>query len=309
MAEDDQNNKGIQWCVAHRVEYCANTDESVTDVLSNMLTGFLNDIILKAIGERIADLITAIIMSIIRGFDELKEESVVLPITGLIPEVGAAIWGDAFEPFYIAFKTVLDPPARQSVTEKIRWWVNLALSQIVPHVSKFIEDELKKGDITKALASTEPWPFKGLDPWGAKGLESFLIDFWKWNVNIRVDAIRLIFGLSEVRKGFVSREESVLNPLYERLSMVRVKDCPADFKSECVAHVCLENERVQNKKCVPCPTGLFRPAGDPASGADTSCASITCGANQHVDSNRCVDCAWDEACRGRQSRQRRHGVR
>ena len=112
---------------------------------------------------------------------------------------------------------------------------------------------------------------------------------------LRVDAIRLGFGLGELRKTFVEGcEETVLNPLYERLSVGRVADCPADFKSECVAHVCLENERVQNKKCVPCPTGLFRPAGDPASGADTSCASITCGANQHVDSNRCVDCAWDK---------------
>jgi len=59
----------------------------------------------------------------------------------------------------------------------------------------------------------------------------------------------------------------------------------------CSATVCTENQYVSNHACVDCAPGSTRPAGDPASGADTTCTAIACAANQYVASHACVDCA------------------
>ena len=161
MIEDDQKNVGNKWCLAKRVDYCANTDESVANVFSNQLTSYLNTLVLQKVVETVTDIITSVIFTLIRGADEAKEEAVVEPLCGLIPWAGTAVCGLIFEPLYVAFKTVLDPPARIAAKAKIREKVAFVFSQIMPHILKLIEDELEKGDtgavLIRAVAVQGHW--------------------------------------------------------------------------------------------------------------------------------------------------------
>jgi hypothetical protein len=54
--------------------------------------------------------------------------------------------------------------------------------------------------------------------------------------------------------------------------------------------LCLENEYVLEHLCEPCPAGTTNPAGDDASGEDTTCDATLCDADQYVLSNVCEAC-------------------
>ena len=69
-------------------------------------------------------------------------------------------------------------------------------------------------------------------------------------------------------------------------------DCPPTFR--CVMGACEspcnEDERVEDRACVPCAPGLSNEAGDQESGEDTSCDPILCEENEHVVDNMCIPC-------------------
>ena len=53
---------------------------------------------------------------------------------------------------------------------------------------------------------------------------------------------------------------------------------------------CSENQHVQGNKCVSCPPGTQRPAGDPSHEADTTCEPTLCLENFHVLNHKCEPC-------------------
>ena len=59
----------------------------------------------------------------------------------------------------------------------------------------------------------------------------------------------------------------------------------------CTVTVCGVNEHVVSNACVACRGGIFRAAGDAATGADTTCG---CATGEHVSSGACVACASGE---------------
>eukprot|EP01060_Flectonema_neradi_P000985 TRINITY_DN10584_c0_g1_i3.p1 TRINITY_DN10584_c0_g1~~TRINITY_DN10584_c0_g1_i3.p1 ORF type:complete len:5406 (+),score=909.69 TRINITY_DN10584_c0_g1_i3:2367-16220(+) len=85
----------------------------------------------------------------------------------------------------------------------------------------------------------------------------------------------------------VEQNEDVLSPDF-------ISVCPPGTHStgrgECVKTSCKENFHVVSHKCVACPKGSYRKAGDIAAGMDTECIEIRCAARQRVKDHECVPC-------------------
>eukprot|EP00949_MAST-11_sp_MAST-11-sp1_P003347 g3347.t1 len=58
----------------------------------------------------------------------------------------------------------------------------------------------------------------------------------------------------------------------------------------CASVQCSINEKVKNHKCIPCEAGAINAAGNNATGADTSCDPILCVANEKVENHTCISC-------------------
>ena len=73
-------------------------------------------------------------------------------------------------------------------------------------------------------------------------------------------------------------------------------DRPGDGDGECEPIRCGPDERVDNHRCVPCPSGSVVDVEEPlATGEDTRCDPIECRMNEKVVMHRCEPCqAWEE---------------
>jgi hypothetical protein len=81
-------------------------------------------------------------------------------------------------------------------------------------------------------------------------------------------------------------------------SIVAATEAPY-FTGSCVAVACEENEYVSSNVCTPCDAGYGNPAGDDATGDDTSCANIDeCATNaDNCDANAtCTDSEGSFSC-------------
>ena len=54
---------------------------------------------------------------------------------------------------------------------------------------------------------------------------------------------------------------------------------------------CSENQHIVSSRCIDCPPGTTRPAGDEVSDPDTTCQPIICDQDFHVQNHKCEPCA------------------
>jgi hypothetical protein len=64
--------------------------------------------------------------------------------------------------------------------------------------------------------------------------------------------------------------------------------------TQAVPVTCAANNYVTFGACTPCIAGASRPAGDPVSGGDTTCAHTICREDERVHTHRCVGCRGDD---------------
>ena len=274
--------------------------------------------------NKLVDKIGDDIINFLLFFDQTKEKNAVLSIAGLIPEVGTGAVSATYSVPYDALKAFMDSSYRAKMKTKLKRpfigigsWLKIVEQKIL-YLIKYGPGGANGpgafGSCTWKEGQCVPFPdedsLDSLEGSAEKVLEhlvKFLLNKIVWafyntaNLNpgglFESDENSVAKKLSvydSLRTEFMKCEEEVLNPLYEMLSKERIDNCPQDFESMCVAHVCIRNEHVKDNKCVPCEPGLFRDGGDPAGGGDTQCAKITCKENQYVYDNDCVDCAEDK---------------